>query len=623
MCGIAGVVGVYEFSDIVQMLNATKHRGPDDTGYYRDENMAMGMNRLSIIDLSDNSNQPQISENGRYVIVFNGEIYNYQGLKSTLQSYGYFFRTNSDTEVILVGYIHYGKEILKQLRGMFAFAIWDRHENSLFIAKDHLGVKPLLYSELDGNFYFCSEIKGFLSTSCSGLKKLSMNAVHNFISLGHQVAPNTILENVKSLLPGHFIIYKKGKLEIQEFWDLSIFEPDHSLNSYEKSVSTLKDLVIKSVEEELNADVPVGIFLSGGLDSGILTAAARTVVNGGKLNTFTLGFEQKHGELDELVVSRKVAEYFKTSHHEVLINSNSAGDMFDDFISAIDQPSRDGLNSYIVSKYASKGIKVALSGLGGDELFVGYNGMFKYLESEQFDFEIQDILKIYSPLSRISHRLHNKLYSETSKLNFIQNYIVNLQPHLDLHSSRLFNFRLDSNLLTHQTISENYKFGNESMNRIRAVYLQLFMSNMLLRDSDSVAMMNSLEVRFPLIDIRLVEFALQMPNKFLIKDPRPGINRNYLKSGLKQMLFHAFEKDLPVHLYNQEKKGFQLPIYEWLRTAFKGKLEDTVFNPSELFNKRELVITYNHGDFSRDKTKELWSILILDQWLKKNDISFV
>ncbi len=622
MCGIAGIIGNYEKRAITRMLEATLHRGPDHSGTFFDNDVVMGMNRLSIVDLSVHANQPIYSSDGRYIIVYNGEVYNFKEIRIELEKKGVVFQSNSDTEVVLYAFIHYGKLMLDKIRGMFAFAIWDKQKKKLFAARDHLGIKPFLFSHKNARFIFCSELKGMLASGYFRNSPLDVNSINTFLTLGHTISPFTMIEGIQSLKSGHYLEFENDKLTIEQYWFPEKISSIKSGDiSYDECLRIIRELVMNSVNEELVSDVPLGVFLSGGLDSTVITAAMKLSGNN-NIHSYTVGFQKKNSAFDETSISEKSAKFFKTNHTTLRIQESEIENIFNDFITGLDQPSRDGLNTFLVSKHVCKNVKVALSGLGGDELFIGYNGYFKYLLNTKSPSlgSLYNFLNL--PLIRniVPNKVNRRAFSYHASNDEILYYTFSLQKHIELFGNNYLNHEIESGNIykrTAEIIRDNYKSGLNQINQIRMLYINQHMGNMLLRDSDSVAMKNSLEVRFPLIDKRLVELALSMPAEYLIKDLSIAGNRNYEKSGLKRMLSDAFINELPPDVMNQTKRGFQLPTAVWLKSSLKPFLEDSIYNSSDLFSRRELSLLYNNGNYPDSHFKILYSILIFDQWYKQ------
>jgi asparagine synthase (glutamine-hydrolysing) len=604
MCGIAGIIGNNKLEILNSMLLATKHRGPDNSGTYADDLCSIGMNRLSILDLSNAGHQPMYSDDKRYVIVYNGEVYNFKSIRVDLIKFGFTFHSNSDTEVVLKGYIAYGKDILNKIRGMFAFVVWDTHTQTAFGARDHMGIKPLYYHQANGEFTFCSEIKGMLQQP-SIKKQVSKDGLRLFLSYGYVGAPFTILDNVFALKPGECFNLTKKNLKIETYWDIPQHKPTEL--SYSEAKEKLKKLVIEKVSEELVSDVPLGLFLSGGLDSTVVLAAMR--LNGKEqIETFSLGFEGF--EASEEKEAEIAAKHFNTKHNTHIISGKTVAQEFDGFIDAMDQPCIDGLNVYLVSKYTRQNVTVALSGLGPDELFLGY----KWQRSAAAPALINPLL--YKTIEPLLKKLTPKRYKG------ILDYIKNSQDPITFYST--INKIISDDELKYLDISIDAKEKNvawvksfDNMNesdifsRVSRLDMKLFMGARVLPISDATSMYHSLEVRFPLIDRELVEFSRTLPASYKMdldkaKHIRPwskyeGIE-SYEGSGVKKILYEAFKSELPQGFGSRAKKGFKFPYQQWMNKELK-----------------EFYTT--HEDLA--KIPEGWHKLILINWLKKHNISLL
>ena len=373
MCAINGIYQFRHFDDprglVLKMNEVSGHRGPDYSDIYTDDDVVLGHNRLSIIDLDAKANQPFISNDNSIVLVFNGEIYNYQSLKAQIKDYT--FRTNSDSEVLMAAYIQWGMGFVNHLNGMFAFAIWDKRKKNFILGRDRLGIKPLYYAELNGSLVFASEIRSILNTNILD-NKIDRYSLVDYVNYSTVHGPNTIIEGIKSLLPGNLLIVNENEATISKYWDVRKAIKKIEIPGDVSSVhSKIRDSFINAVQARLVADVPIGAFLSGGIDSSLIVAAASNV-SIGKINTFSVTFDEQ--EFNEGEYARLVAKQYNTDHHEINLKASDFLHELPDALSAMDHPSGDGPNSFVVSKAAKdNGITVALSGLGGDELFAGYD----------------------------------------------------------------------------------------------------------------------------------------------------------------------------------------------------------------------------------------------------------
>ena len=604
MCGIAGIIGNNNTEILNKMLLATKHRGPDDSGTHTDELCTIGMNRLSILDLSTAGHQPMFSDDKRFVIVYNGEVYNFKSIRVDLIKLGFTFHSNSDTEVVLKGYIAYGKNILNKIRGMFAFVIWDTQTQIAFGARDHMGIKPFYYQHKNGVFTFCSEIKGMLKQPAVK-KQVSKDGLRLFLSYGYVGAPYTILDDVFALKPGECFKLSNNKLSIEQYWDIPMHTPTEL--RYQEAKEKLKQLVVDKVNEELVSDVPLGLFLSGGLDSTVVLAAMR-LSGKEQIETFSLGFEGFEASEEE--EAEIAAKHFNTKHHTHIISGKTVAQEFDGFIDAMDQPCIDGLNVYLVSKYTRQNVTVALSGLGPDELFLGY----KWQRSAAAPALVNPTLfKTIEPLLK---KVTPKRYMG------ILEYIKNSQNPVTFYST--INRILSDDELKQKKISIDAQQKNldwvkaydnmhesDTYSRVSRLDMKIFMGARVLPISDATSMYHSLEVRFPLIDKELVEFSRTLPAAYKMdlykaKHIRPwskyeGIE-SYEGSGVKKVLYEAFKPELPQGFGSRAKKGFKFPYQQWMKNELK-----------------EFYTTY--GDVT--EIPEGWHKLILVNWLQKHNISLL
>lgn len=381
MCGIAGIVNIHpktrQATAIRLMTNRLAHRGPDAEGIYVDDHIALGHRRLSIIDLSAEANQPMWDYTGRYALVFNGEIYNYKDVRSTLKDYP--FKTQSDSEVVIAAYAVWGPQGLQHLNGMFAFAIWDQQEKTLFAARDRLGKKPFFYNHTASHFIFGSEVRSILA---SGLVdgKLDENQLDEFFKYQAAQHDHTLIQGIRRMPAGHYMLIKNGQLSLQRYWGYDHLQP--STDHLSQAKAKVKDLFMDSIRLRMVSDVPVGAFLSGGIDSS-LVVACMAEQSTSPVHTFTISFDEK--KYDESPYAEIIAKQYRTDHHRINIRPEAFLESFDEILSSMDIPSGDGPNTYLVSKYTRQaGVKVALSGLGGDELFAGYNKFLIYYKLMSF-----------------------------------------------------------------------------------------------------------------------------------------------------------------------------------------------------------------------------------------------
>ena len=526
-----------------------KRGGPDDNGSYIDKinGVALGHQRLSILDLSSSGHQPMLDNQERYVIVFNGEIYNYVQLKSELISKGYLFKSNSDTEVILNGYIEWGsKQLLKRLDGMFAFIIYDKVNSSIIGARDHVGIKPLYYSFMGGVLYFSSEVKAFKALKPSWQENEDWHVW--FLSFGFIPEPHTTLKNVFHLPAGSFIEYNlKNRI-----YKISIY---YNFTFEIKSISTkdaiakTKDLVSNAVSNHLLSDVPVGVFLSGGLDSSILTtlAQANHVSKSQLIKTLSIYFDdEKYSEskYQKIIQARTGVE-----HHTYKITEEIYQSEFTTILEAFDQPSVDGVNTYFISKYARElGLKVALSGLGADELFGGYNSF--NLQNDKLK-KLSQLISLYS---KITNRYPEKKYSFCKRNHWLNNYMLNRGLFISSDVAKITGFSEVEVIKILESYKEPLNFRDlHPLNKVSFVETSVYMKNQLLRDCDYMSMWHGLEIRVPFLDKSIVNFTQSVPP-----------NVKFFKNKKKYLLVEAFKNEIPREIWDRPKQGFGFPFENWV-----------------------------------------------------------
>jgi len=559
MCGIAGILSTQLDKQRIApaleaMQNALNHRGPDGRGDYFSacNQAALAHTRLSIIDLSDNGAQPMHSADGRYVISFNGEIYNYQALRSELQAQGVSFQSQSDTEVILQLYQKLGPACVNKLRGMFAFFIWDSQDQRGFAARDPLGIKPLYYCESKGSIAFASELKAVIASGLS-LRQLSHSGLSGYLKRGSVPEPTTLVDDVLMLPAGSTLRWKNGSLQQKTYWQLS-FKSQAMSNP--KAIAITRNALKNSVQAHFVSDVPVGIFLSGGIDSTALVALASKITNT-KINTYSIAFEDP--AWNEGDIAKRVAKHFGTNHTELVMTPELAKPLFEQFLSAIDQPTIDGFNTFCVAKLAhDHNEKVVLSGLGGDELFAGYKS-FKLIPKMA---AVSLASTIISPLAWLTAKLLNRSLSPKAKriADFIAKPGSLQAAHQSLRST--FSNREANDLayaITGQQADTNTQpdlvLPEKWADKVSALELSTYMRNQLLRDSDVASMSWGLELRVPLVDQRLIDTVTQIP---------ASIRLQYGK----KLLIDAVP-EIPDWVVNRPKQGFRFPFDHWFSDSWQ------------------------------------------------------
>ena len=625
MCGIAGIVSSKVAKDkaivaLQRMNNAIAHRGPDAEGTWNDNFAYLGHRRLSIIDLSDSGTQPLHSYDNRYVIIYNGELYNYKELRLQLQraiqgtqEQPYFFKTQTDTEVVLAAYARWGAGCLQHFNGMFAFAIYDKQEKNIFIARDRMGIKPLYYSYQNNTLIFASELRAVLQSSLIE-KKINQDALVDYLQYQTVHAPNTIVNEVKMLLPGHYLTIENNDLKICAYWQLEKNINYASIGkSYEDICKDIRTLFYEAVERRLVADVPFGAFLSGGIDSSAIVGAM-SKISSQQVKTFSVVFNES--EFSESHYARIVSEKFKTDHHEIKLNPQDFLHQLPEALNAMDHPSGDGPNTYIVSKATKKaGITMALSGLGSDEIFCGYD-IFKRsykLEQQWWLNFVPRLLRVSVAAALTSFNKNiaaQKLAQILSKpqVNFNYAYPLSRQVLLDKQIKQL----LQRNDLPMNSVYRflrllDFNDKNHRLSKYSIAEISTYMQNVLLRDTDQMSMASALEVRVPFLDYKLVEYVLGVSDKH--KYPHTP----------KKLLTDSLQDLLPAEIINRKKMGFVLPWQLWMKNELKqfceenlAELEGIGFNQHAVNN---LWKTFLKGD-AQITWSRVWPLVTLGNWQK-------
>lgn len=616
MCGIAGILHfrqpVADRSLIKKMTDAMAHRGPDAHNDFVEDAVMLGHRRLSIIDLSTAANQPFADHSGRYVIVFNGEIYNFQEIRNQLADYP--FSTNGDTEVLLAAYLKWGADCLPLLKGMFAFAIWDRAEKVLFVARDRMGVKPVYYYSDDHHFLFASELRGLLA---SGLvpNKVNKAAVMEFLSYQSIGFPLSIVDNIVQLDAGSSITIRDNKLTTRKYWDITKTPTDVAYSDRKEVLHHIRRLMRNAVERRLVSDVPIGAFLSGGIDSSAVVGLMAEV-SSSRPNTFTIGFHEK--EFDESGYAAQIARKFNTNHNQVLLNPSIFLDELTNALDAMDTPSGDGVNTYVVSKaIRQNGLTVALSGVGGDELFAGYPFFKQYVQLRKLKslwgvgaaarYLVAGALGLKG--SNKAGRMQQLLRAPTCAIaSFYPEFRRILSPGLvsQLTSLDTHTTALQANLLGLNGGFE--KFPDLSQVSI-AEYLG-YTQHTLLKDTDQMSMAVSLEVREPFFDHDLISYVLGIPDH--LKFPHTP----------KSLLVESLQGLLPDETVHRRKQGFLFPWAVWMKNDLFDFCDQRLKRIGERdFIKGKEVLAYWKRFLKGDpgvRWMELWLFVVLEYWMEKN-----
>lgn len=597
MCGIVGYVSkVFGRDDLSRAVNSLSHRGPDDSGTYFNDSVGMGHTRLSIIDLSENGHQPKISKNENSAIAFNGEIYNFQelALKLCIED-----KDIGDTHVLLEGLNRVGIDFIQQLRGMYAFSFFNRTTDEFFLVKDRLGIKPLYYYHDDDNLLFASELKAIRSLVKGHFKlKINHQAIEQYLRFGFVPTPNTIYEGIRKLEPGCYLKYKKGNLEICKYWKSNSQNLDLP---FESAVDQLDSLLNHSIQEHLISDVPIGAFLSGGIDSGIVTAIAQKY-SGSRIKTFTIGF--KEAKFDESIYARSIAQYLKTDHHEKIIQVDDALGFVQSMTSIYDEPFADSsaLPTLLLTKYAREHVKVMLSGDGGDEIFYGYN---RYQWANRV--ETLEKFRLSTALSVLLRFLPTAKYQRASKLlgSALSTEEIFSQ------TSLMFSKGEVSRLMRDSQKGDSLYNPLVSLKNQAEFDLKYYLPDDNLTKVDRASMFNSLEVRVPLLDHRIVEFGRAIPDHFKFSG---GITKKILK----EVLFRY----LPSSLYDRPKQGFSIPLSSWLKNDLRNWMDEVLdrdlIEEQNILNWEE-VNRLRTGFLSgeEDNFNKVWMLTILQDFLRK------
>lgn len=549
MCGIFGAINADVSSKVETIVQTLRKRGPDGFGVYKvpQVNVTFIHTRLSIIDTSSIAKQPM--EYGDFVIVFNGEIYNYRLIRAELESLGYTFKSHSDTEVVLVSFIAWNEKCLTKFRGMFAFGIYNKVNHEFFAARDHFGIKPFYYFHQNNIFLFSSLLITLLESGIPS-KNVNKKGLSIYLQTGSFTNEETIIENIKQLKPGHYLTLHNGILRIKSYWDITqeaMKQPKPLC--YHEAVNILRDKLEESARYQLVADVPVGAFLSGGVDSAI-AVGLMSQYSSSKLNTFTVGFEKKHADLNELDGARITSKMFGTNHHELIINDDSIHKHIDEYISSIDQPSIDGLNTYFIAKETSQFTKVAVTGLGSDELFGGYP---HFIYAGMAERKIPKALSKLTCLVKLLPIIPNNIKELLEYVNLnpenrhwlIRNYGIKHPVSIKL--------REITEKKNHEILLEYYNgYVNTNLDAVQQLSLweiNKYLLNTLLRDGDALSMSQSLEVRPIFLDHQLASYIFSLKADYKVKFKLR-----------KRILIDACKDLLPLEIFTKKKNRIRAPI---------------------------------------------------------------
>lgn len=635
MCGIAGILAREAAADLTgplsAMVRALRHRGPDDCGVERPAgangpSVALGHARLAIIDLSPEARQPMTDAETGNRIVYNGEIYNFREIRDELERAGARLRTRSDTEVVLKAYAAWGEGCLERLRGMFAFAIWDAGHRTLFAARDRLGKKPFYWFEGGGRFFFASEVRALLASSLVP-RRPSLAGLSSFLSFGSVYDPDTMIDGVRALGAGHFLRWRNGRVEEAEYWNPADaarggVEADRALAEADRgrTLSEVREQVKQAVRLRLVSDVPVGVFLSGGIDSSLVTAI---LSEGGssRPSTFSVVFEEQ--EFDERPFSREIARRFRTDHHELTLSADGLAEAIPDAVRAMDQPTIDGLNTFVISREARRaGLKVAISGIGGDEVFGGYSTFAT----------VPRLRRFASAWNLLPASVRSLAAGAFESLAPVGDATAKMAWWMRSNGEPVDSCVLARSLFLPPQVAELRSAGGQGqneewraevaqdveratlldpVNRVSYMELRGYLRNTLLRDTDFMSMSQGLEVRAPFLDHRLVESVLRIPGRWKMGGSSP-----------KRLLVEAFEGMLPDEVVLRKKRGFTFPFERWMRTGLRPEIDAALAGgePGALAALVDVTVarrTWHRFLEGRTSWSRPWALYVLDRWCRE------
>ena len=623
MCGIAGWINLEnnrsENSKAVlhTMCERMKHRGPDSEGLWTDEMVALGMRRLSVIDLHTGE-QPVYNEDKSVVVMMNGELYNYREVRADLEKRGHKFVTSSDTEILPHLYEEYGEAMLDEINGMFAFALWDKRKQKLLIARDKFGEKPLYYGVFDGKLIFASEPKVLLANPAVKAE-INLNSLRQYLSFDYVPAPNSIYKGISKLPAAHFLTVERGEIKTRRFWNLTWQKSSTNL-SLSDSAKELRELLADAVRMRLVADVPLGILLSGGVDSSTVAAFA-TQFSSEKVKTFSIGFEED--SFDESKFARQVANHLQTEHYEEKLSVEKASDLISEIGTWLDEPMSDGslIPTLLLSKFVRKHVTVALGGDGGDEIFAGYPMYFAHKVANFYN-GIPGVLRnnLIEPIVNNLPVSNKNLSFDYKAKRFVRAAKYDL---VTRHHSWFGSFSIDeqTQLLSKdvlaQTSNDIYKDAKNlleicdaenEIEKMQFLDINFYMAEDILTKVDRASMSVSLETRAPFLDPRVAQFAASIPLEYKLKGNKG-----------KYILKKAVEPLLPKNILHRPKKGFGIPIAEWLKGRLNplmhDMLDETRLKNQGLFDEKFVQkLIKEHETNTASHHKQLWTLLVFQLW---------
>ena len=606
MCGICGIYGQDNKIAVQKMLDVLKHRGPDGEGVFSDKNITLGHSRLSIIDLSENGKQPMSNEEGDIWLSVNGEIYNYKELRNQLENLGHHFHSNSDSETIIHAYEEFDLEFITKLRGMFALALYDQKKNLLILARDPIGKKPLYYANHQGCLIFASEIKALLESGFP--RDIDKTSVWSYLAYQYPLGERTLFLGVLKVLPGHMLLVDTKKVTVRKYWDIS----EKILPATEDYFADkLLQILQTATKLRMNSDVPVGAFLSGGIDSSAVTALARPYYGDNNFHTFSVGFET----FSELRHAKKVSEFLDTDHHEVHITSNMVLKDLKKIAWIYDEPLGDAaiINNYFLSKEAKKFVTVVLTGDGGDELFAGY---LNY----SYNPRIYSLLRnpvIKKMAGAVTNQFYKRFYPYpsqfvNSKMRYLSFFLDSSFYRIHLNTQRNMGDKEIEKIssLPHVDINTYANFPETQqtlLGKMLAVDCKNLLPEKFLMKVDKGTMANSVEARIPLLDVELIQFAFTIPPHLKIQNRQE-----------KYILRKAVQGLLPREILHRPKQGFGTTVGQWMQDDLHElvlqKISEGQLLNEILKNDFRIQLLNKHKKTTRDSSSEIWTLFALELW---------
>lgn len=604
MCGICGIYGAQDRALINRMLSLLKHRGPDDEGIYTDINISLGHARLSIIDLTERARQPMSNEDGNVWLSVNGEIYNFMELRAELEKKGHSFYSSSDSEAIIHTYEECGLNFLDKLRGMFALALYDKKRERLILARDPIGKKPLYYHFGDGVLIFASEIKAILA---AGVKKeIDEDGLYSYLAYQHSLGEKTLFKGIKKVPAGNMLILEGGKLTIQKYWDIT---ENITQASDDYFIRKLRALLEESTRLRMIADVPIGAFLSGGIDSAAVVALARQHAEG-EFHTFSVGFET----FSELEYAKIVSQHLGTVHHELIITPEMVMQDLPEIAWYYDEPLGDAaiINIYYLSREARKYVKVVLAGEGGDELFGGYPEYKRGLKCSSL-FDLPQFTRTMAKNLIALFPGKGNIYSSGNRAHHLASFLcqptferAHLYTRREMSDTEI-NYLSNLNAVDAESLAIPTNDMGNPLNKMLALDCKNLLPEKFLMKADKATMANSVEERLPLLDKEMIEFAFSVPPRLKIKNGHE-----------KYILRKAVEDLLPPEIVNRRKQGFGTPVDTWISGSMKERVHQTI-GEGELIREhfkqdRIQTLLENFDRRPKHRSGTIWTLFVLELW---------